>query len=65
MAVDADCLSVEGDCPYKRFVLVSFPSAEKAKEFYDGKEYQENVLPIRFKYQDPDGFAKLVKAFGA
>ncbi|MBI28790.1 MAG: hypothetical protein CMI95_02720 [Pelagibacteraceae bacterium] len=37
---------MEGDWPFKRNVVIKFPSIEKAKEFYTSKEY-EPIKKIR------------------
>ena len=34
---------MEGNWPYKRNVVIKFPSLEKAKEFYNSEEYK----PVR------------------
>ena len=37
---------MEGKWPYKRNVVIRFPTLEKAKEFYNSKEY-EPIKKIR------------------
>ena len=36
----------EGDFGFKRFVILEFPSAEAARAWYNGPEYQE-ILKLR------------------
>jgi uncharacterized protein (DUF1330 family) len=40
--------TMEGDWQPGRVVVLEFPSAERAKEWYGSPEYQE-ILPIRLK----------------
>ena len=42
---------MEGNWPYKRNVVIKFPSIEKAREFYHSKEYQP-VKKIRVHNAD-------------
>jgi uncharacterized protein (DUF1330 family) len=46
LAVDTDVQVREGNWNAAVTVLVSFPSMEQAKRFYDSSEYQE-ILPLR------------------
>lgn len=40
IAVDEAQVSLEGEHPYTRTVLVEFPDAESARAFYESDEYQ-------------------------
>ena len=40
IAVDEAQVSLEGEHPYTRTVLVEFPDAEAARDFYESEEYQ-------------------------
>ena len=43
LAVDESPELVEGEWPYSRTVLISFPDAREAKRWYESAEYQELV----------------------
>ena len=38
--------AVEGDWTVPRLIVLEFPSAERSREFYDSRAYQE-ILPLR------------------
>lgn len=42
---------MEGDWKPKRFVIVEFPSMDKARDWYNSPAYQE-ILPIRLNNTD-------------
>jgi uncharacterized protein (DUF1330 family) len=38
--------AVEGDWTVPRLIVLEFPSTQRAREFYDSREYQD-ILPLR------------------
>lgn len=41
MTVDEDPVVLEGEWPYRRTVLLRFPSEEEARRWFDSEEYTE------------------------
>lgn len=48
VAVDDNAEAVEGSWPNMRTVIVTFPSAEAARKWYESPKYQR-ILPLRLR----------------
>ena len=46
VAIEPHAVTRAGTWPYVRTVLVEFPSLEKARQWYDSREYAE-IMPLR------------------
>ncbi|MGE5579389.1 MAG: DUF1330 domain-containing protein [Bacillota bacterium] len=51
LAFDDNPVVLEGKWPYKRAVVIRFPSEEECRRWYDSPEYQE-ILKHRLKAAD-------------